>query len=415
MNRGSLSNLHVANLLLSSFQQAESQQVISSFLSSTSTKETIASLFGQFPSKTNQAQCEGSEICYCAYTALQNKILRNLFEMYFAAALSQNGNGRDIDIIKSFIGRVQMPLETCFFANAEPSKFRSSLLLRDRREFSSQQHPNRDWRSQLTDTFMQNSRVANDSMLQKVEDICFDMERRCYDVEGPLRSAEEDRNKHMLEVEQLRRENDNLEHASRQSAQAMSDLRQEMAHLEKQAESAYNRIEELSASLISANDELQEQMLHSEGNLHLEKERARSRELDLMATSTEKDDQLEELQEKLHRLQSDNEKMRQSLDAGMQEKAYSSETVASLQRDVEEHKEGLEQHRNLCFEKEGEIQRLLAANKDLQMESENMKTMVSLYWPSNLMGTLTVGVCRGSNIPKKLRGCITRYKKPKKH
>jgi predicted nuclease with TOPRIM domain len=134
-----------------------------------------------------------------------------------------------------------------------------------------------------------------------------------------------------------------------------------------------------------------------------------------MATSTEKDDQLEELQEKLHRLQSDNEKMRQSLDAGMQEKAYSSETVASLQRDVEEHKEGLEQHRNLCFEKEGEIQRLLAANKDLQMESENMKTMVSLYWPSNLMGTLTVGVCRGSNIPKKLRGCITRYKKPKKH
>lgn len=399
MNRGSLSNLHVANLLLSSFQQAESeqaesQQVISSLLSSTSTKETIASLFGQFPSQTSKVQCEGSEICYCAYTSLQNHILRNLFEMYFAAALSQNGNARDIDIIKSFVGRVPMSIEKCSFANAEPSNFRSSLLLRDRREFSSLQHPNRDWRSQITDTFMQNSKVANDSMVQKVEDICFDMERRCYDIEGPLRSAEEDRNKHMLEAEQLRRENDNLEHVNRQSAQAMSDIHQEMARLEEQAESACNRVEELSASLNSAHDKLQEQILHSEESLHLEKDRARSRELDLIATSTEKDDQLEELQERLHRVQSENEKMRRSLDVGVQEKASSSETVAFLQRDIEERNQALEQQRTLCSEKEGEIQRLLSANGELQMETENMKSMVSLHWPTSIFVELTAGTCR---------------------
>jgi uncharacterized protein (DUF3084 family) len=314
--------------------------------------------------------------------------------MYFAAALSQNGNRRDIDIIKSFVGRVPMSLEKCSFANAESSNFRSSLLLRDRREFSSLQHPNRDWRSQITDTFMQSSKVANDSMVQKVEDICFDMERRCYDTEGPLRSAEEDRNKHMLEAEQLRRENDNLEHVNRQSAQAMSDLRQEMARLEEQAESACNRVEELSASLNSAHDKLQEQILYSEESLHLEKDRARSRELDLIATSTEKDDQLEELQEKLHRVQSENEKMRRSLDVGVQEKASSSETVAFLQRDIEEHKQALEQHRTLCSEKEGEIQRLLSANGDLQMETENMKSMVSLHWPASIFVELTAGTSR---------------------
>lgn len=382
LNRDSLSNLHVADLLLSSFQETEAQQVISSLLSSASTKETIASLFGKFPAAASQNQCKGSEICYCAYTALQNKVLRNLFEMYFATTFSQNGNNRDISIIKSFVGRVPLTLETCYFVDAEPRDFRSSLSLRDRQEFSSAQLPNRDWRSQITDTFVQTSEMAHSSMLKKIEDICFDMERRCYDVEGPLRSVENDRNRHVLEVEQLQRQNEELQQNNRQSTHTISDLRQEIARLEEHAESACNRIGELSVSLNSAQQELHDQRRLSEETLHAEKDNSRTRELDLIAASTEKDDQLEELQEELRRVRSENDRFRQSLDAETQEKASSLETIAFLQRDLEEYERGLEHHQALCSEKEDKVRSLLAENEDLRMETENMKTMVNLLYSS---------------------------------
>ena len=79
---------------------------------------------------------------------------------------------------------------------------------------------------------------------------------------------------------------------------------------------------------------------------------------------------------------------------GVQEKASSSETVAFLQRDIEERNQALEQQRTLCSEKEGEIQRLLSANGELQMETENMKSMVSLHWPTSIFVELTAGTCR---------------------
>lgn len=302
--------------------------------------------------------------------------------MYFTAALSNNGDNRDVDIIKSFVGRVSLTLTTCSFASASPKEFRKTLLLRDRREFVSPEPPNRrDWRSQVTNTFLQNSQTAHDAMLRQVEEVCFDLERRCYDVEGPLRCAEDDRNKKVLEVEQLRQQNESLELSCRQSAQSISDLRQEMTRLEEQAEGTYHRAEELSSLLKSARDELREQQTLSAENLRNEKDKSRSRELDLIATSTEKDDRIEEIQEELRHMQSENERIQQSLDTEIKEKTSSSDTIAFLQADIQENKKLAEKYKVLYSQKEEEARKMSETTRALEMENEKMKAMVSSLLP----------------------------------
>ncbi|KAJ5111119.1 hypothetical protein N7532_001654 [Penicillium argentinense] len=378
LNQDSLSSLHVADTLLSSFQANESHQIVSSLLSSASTKETIASLFVKFPVTTDRDQCQGSDVCQCAYSALQNKILLNLFQMYFAATLSQNGSDRDISIMKSFVERAArtMTSQKCSFADAESKNFRSSLLFRDRQEFASKEIPNWDWKSSITGTFMQTSEMAHTNILKKIEDICFDMERRCHDVEGPLRSVEKDRDRCVLEVEELKYQNEELARSLGRSNQTISDLREEMAELEKHAEKAYSRVDELSLSLNSVQQQLHEQQCHSEEIFNVEKERFRTRELDLIATSTEKDDQLEELEAEVQLLRANNENMRQSLEIESQVKLFSSERAGLLERDLEHHITLLEQSRSLCSEKEDEVKRLMADNGNLKMETASMKVTV---------------------------------------
>lgn len=381
-NRGSLSNLHVADLLLSGFQSTESQPVVASLLNSVSTKETIASLFGRFPVKPNQVQCQGSEVCFCASSALKNKILLSLFEVYFAAALSQNGNTTDVLVMKTFVDRAAKSLNNgnCSFPTASQENSRGPFLLRDRQDLASAPSAARDWRSGVTEVFMRSAQATHDNMMKKIGDICVDLERRCYDVEAPLRSVEEERDRHISEAEQLKLQNGELQRQLEQSSHTVSSLQQSMAHLEENAESAYSRVEELSASLDSAHQELQEQHRLSKETLHVERETARTRELDLIATSTEKDDQLEDLQIELRRLRSEIEQMRHNLHNVSRENAHSSETSTSLQNELAETKALLEANKSICSQKEDEIKRLLTDSEDMRMELGTLKSMVRFIY-----------------------------------
>lgn len=220
-------------------------------------------------------------------------------------------------------------------------------------------------------------------------DVCFDLERRCYDVEGLLRSVEGERDRHALEAEQLRHQKEELERQLGQSSTTVSALQQDLARLEEHAEGACARVEELSASLDTTRQELQDQRRLSEETLHMEREAARTRELDLIAISTAKDDQLEDLQDELRRLQSENEQMRQNLDLASKDKATSSETTASLRSELEEVKGHLESARAMCFQKGNEVKRLLTDKEDMRMEMGTMKTKVSVL----VMPTPGTGRC----------------------
>ncbi|KAJ5153256.1 uncharacterized protein N7482_009734 [Penicillium canariense] len=385
LGRDSMVNLHVSNLLFSEFQSNLSQPMIASLLNSASTKRTIASLFGNFPLVPGQQQCQGSQVCYCAYSALQNSILLKLFDIYFAAALSHGDDSTDIVIMRTFVERATRTINSseCSFTQAACKDFRGCLDLRNRQEFALTGRSTLDWRSAITKMHRQDSEISHSNMMKRIEDICFDLERRCYDIEGPVRSAEEERDRQTNEAEQLRQKNEDLHRQLDQSLDANSSLQQELARLEAHADNANTRVEELSAALESTRQELHDQQHHSEEVLRMEQEKARTRELDLIATSTEKDDQLEELQEQVRHLKSDSEGRRQVMETLTHDKSASAKTMAALQHEIEEVKGFLEANQLLCSQKEDEIKRLLTDNKDLQIELSSMKTMLWILFPND--------------------------------
>lgn len=379
VGRDSLINLHVSDILLSGFQANLSRPIITSLLNSSSTKQTIAGLFGKYPVAPAQLQCPDSQICHCAYSGLQNKVLLSLFEIYFVAALSHNGDAADIAIMKSLLHRATKSLgpTSCTFAQSEHNTFRSSLHLRNRQDFTTNRQPIRDWRASITEMHMQNAETSHSAIMKKVEDICFDLEHRCYDIEGPLRSAEEERDRQKFEAEKLQQQNEDLTRQLDQSTQGIATLQQDLARLEEHAGLASTRAEELSEALEFARQELRDHQHRADDAFRVEQERARSRELELIATTTEKDDQLEELQESARQLKSQKEYLEQIVQTSSHERVTSAEATEALGHEIAELRNLLEAKSSLCSQKEDEVKRLLAENNDLQMELGTTQTMVS--------------------------------------
>lgn len=280
-----------------------------------------------------------------------------------------------------------MPSLDCAFSTTTPKVFRGSLALRDKHDFSSTQI-NRNWRSGVTELFMQNARASHDSMMRKIEDTCFALEHRCHDVEGPLRAVEEERDLYASENEQLRRKNEELNEQLkaenteiqtklRNSHESFVELTNENTRLEQLLQGQCTYTDELTRSLESAREELQQQKRSSENALLVEKEKARSKELEMIATLTGKDDQLEDLQEEMCRLQMKNEQARQSFDQMSSEKATLSELSSSLEQELAGATEALKQARLYADEKEDELSRLLAQEEELRKELGSVESTVA--------------------------------------
>lgn len=226
---------------------------------------------------------------------------------------------------------------------------------------------------------MQNAQASHDCMIKKVEIICSDLEQRCYNVEGPLRAVEEERDNAVHEVEQLKRHNEELEVRLHESSNTVSALRHELFCLEEHAESASARADELSTSLDTARHDIQKQHQAFEERMLAEMDKARSRELDLIATSTEKDDQIDEIREELNSLQDKSQQMLHTLDTLSKEKASALETSASLRQDLVNAGALVESSKLLSVQKEDEVKRLLTDKEDMQMEMGALKTTVSFF------------------------------------
>jgi vacuolar-type H+-ATPase subunit I/STV1 len=96
----------------------------------------------------------------------------------------------------------------------------------------------------------------------------------------------------------------------------------------------------------------------------------------MMAALTEKDDQIEDLQEEMRRLQTENERTRQTLAQVTKEKDASLDTSGYLKEELAGMRDALEQSRLLAVRKEDEFKRLLAEEDDLRMEVGTLKTTV---------------------------------------
>ncbi|THC91005.1 hypothetical protein EYZ11_009535 [Aspergillus tanneri] len=100
--------------------------------------------------------------------------------------------------------------------------------------------------------------------MRKIEEICHDLECRCNDTEAPLRAIKKEHNRASLEVKELKRQNDELYPQLQQVSSIMSEVCENVSHLEAGAETASSRIEELSANLNAARKELEDKRLQSQ-------------------------------------------------------------------------------------------------------------------------------------------------------
>ncbi|KAE8359358.1 hypothetical protein BDV27DRAFT_168588 [Aspergillus caelatus] len=364
------------------------QNVVSQGFGSTAAEATLTRLKGSinelvesFPRRPYLPTCQNSTICYTFVSESENELLYELFSLYFQASLSPSSDQEashltHIDSFRAFMFKTKpMCRNACSFSEIKPLELRvtaTALTFRDERPNS-----RNDWRAGLSETLMLSARTTHDSMMQKVEEICHDLERRCGSIEAPLRAVEEERHKISLEAQEVKQHNDELTLQLQQASRTIDELQQNMSRLETHAETASARIEELTASLDAARGELEDQRRDSQEAANRDRENARSRELDLIASVAEKEEQLEQLQEDAHRKREESDQLQQILGARSKERDAAIEQNSILKQDMVKFGECIEENRLLLTRKDEEVARLQAAKEDIETLMETLQSKLN--------------------------------------
>lgn len=410
-NPDALVSTNMAVSFLSSLQKTPHLELaIGQLLASES--RMLYSLLEHFPVQPRQTQCTGSTTCNAAFSTSQNQLCIALFVTFFMA-LSGNTSDRNSNLPDStnllalFMSRIKSNLAHSHECSSASKPSSADLFNLRTAPKAPSDNASRDWRTKMADALLQNARISHESIVQRVEEICQDLEHRCHNVEAPLRAVVEERDNLAAELEALRRRNRELEIQIEQSSHAISTLQQDITRLEKRATSATTRADELSARLATTQKQLEDERRDSQESAHSEREKARTRELDLMATVTEREDQLEELQEEVREKEAENEELRRTVDAMSKENAAGLESSAALRREINGLKEALETKSLLCSERDEEVKRLLADKEYMRSETEQLHQRVSFLAILTRLNIFRMSnmICRSSRRFRNLTGC----------
>ncbi|KAL4991513.1 hypothetical protein BDW68DRAFT_184949 [Aspergillus falconensis] len=338
----------------------------------------INDLVKGFPrQQTPGSNCDGALVCYSSALRLENDLLCDLLAFWAEATLPQSTKepscSLGIATLISFLNRSKLllPESKCVTSQAKHLESTSAILTLKNRGIADS--PRNDWRNGMRDVMMANTRMLNDSIMQKVEDICYDLEQRCGSIEAPLKVAEEERTKYYVKAEQLKEQNCRLQTQLQQAISTIAELREEMSRLAGHANSATGRVEELSTSLAQARHELQELQRTSHDTLSIERESFRTRELDLIASLTGRDERLDELQEEIKCQTAANEELRTNLASASEVKNSLLEEITAVNNEVSTLQTKLEESKVFLRQKDERIEQLMTEKgsadelaKDLQ-------------------------------------------------
>lgn len=428
----------MAYLILAGLREVDHETISFNLQSSMGVfRQVLTESMEHFPRQQNENQCQGSIVCTSQLCTMQNQLFISLLGAYSTASLPQNTG--DITM-EYFLKRVEqsLPSSRCEFSTARPENVRGCLVLPDNSRLSST-YANRNWRAGITNEFMKNAHDSHESMMRKIEDTCFDLERRCEDVEGPLRLVEEERDRYAQENEQLKERNEILEEelrhkteeveaARRTSSEHLTEFGHEHTRLEQLLQDQYSHRDGLMSSIVALQTELREQQQNHENTVSTERERARSKELEMMATLTEKDDQIDVLLKEAGDMRSLHEQTCESLAQVSKENTNYQETSGSLELELASAMQSLEEVRlnnakkdeeisdllRLNSQKEDQISRLLAQEEDLRKGMWSLESSVrSLgYLPAKSIFT---DIIRRNKRLSNTRGYILLCGSPRKN
>ncbi|KAL4884723.1 hypothetical protein BJY04DRAFT_169746 [Aspergillus karnatakaensis] len=292
--------------------------------------DVIHNLTENFPKRLSQQDCTGAIVCHASTSRLQNDLLSDLVTFWLETLRTEE---LPIKSIGNIVARSKLllPQYQCLINQSKPLELRLFPTSKPR-EIA---HVTRaDWRAGLREAMLGNSRSLSEDIMQKVEQICFDLEQRCGSIEAPLKVAEEERARQYLEAEQLRKQKCDIEGQLQQASSTILELREEISRLESRTASANDRAERLSASLSETIRELEDLRCSSEDILAGERESFRTRELDMMASLTERDERLDELQEDVRGQLKENECLKENLAFMSKDKESALENVSELKGEI---------------------------------------------------------------------------------
>ncbi|KAH1305317.1 hypothetical protein KXV68_007927 [Aspergillus fumigatus] len=361
--------------------QSVEPRILSSALATNDLREinrTLNELTETVFEKPSPSQCEGANLCYASTSNSANELLFDL--IVFTSLMSPLGemgsevsNPTRTSSLTNFLlkAKSSIPKNNCSFSEFKPwdSRVELPLVVLPKRGPTSRH----DWRTGIAETLTLSLRMTHNNLIQKMEEVCFDLEQRCTTIEAPLRAVEDERDQIAVQAEQLKQQKSELELQLQQASSTISELQQEIFHLENHARSTSARVEELSTSLDTARRELEDQRRTSQETTNSEREKARTRELDLLASITEKDDQIEELQEETRNLREDNNALRQILDTVSKEKNTSLEHTAALKQDVVRLEQCVEHGKLLLAQRDEEMSRLQADQGHMKSQMEALQ------------------------------------------
>lgn len=373
-----ISTVRLASFLFSGLRKLEGSRARE--LASSLGKETILGLLDHFPKRPSPSQCQGSIVCYTELATSENQLFLDALDFCSSSDVDNDSLAvPGVSIIAAFARQVRRSLsaDVCGFATSKSVNFRDPFFLPDHRQSLPNAYPRRDWKAGIAETVASNSRNLHKNMMEHVQEICHDLERRCYDTEGPLRVVEEERDSFRFEAEQLKQENAGLKDQIQQAFGTISNLQHEMTCLEEHAQSSSARVDDLLARLEAEQEQLKEQQQNFEEEARRESEKARTKELELIATLTEKEDQLEELQGEMDEQRTENGEIRKSLDCVSKEKAVSLENGISLRQEIARLEESVDSCKRTMAERGDEIQRLFEEGENAKMATETLQKQVS--------------------------------------
>ncbi|KAJ5726191.1 uncharacterized protein N7483_007548 [Penicillium malachiteum] len=311
-NQNILSDLHLSNLILKGFQanlivngsEAQSTALTAALLDSVSTKDTIFSLLKNFPVESKHSDCRGMIACASEKAMLQNRLLANICDVYFTATLTRHGNNAEALALKAFIDRAIMShsSSSCSFSRSELTNFRHSVHLRSRQDFSPPRPPVRNWQSVISDALLGDSANSHEILMRRISDACIDLERRCHDVEGPLRRVEEERDQGVLQISHLNQEISQLKHERKEQEELLESSARQRESLQKELAEAEDHLTGLTESLNMAQRQYEDLRLEHDINIQNEQEKARTRELELTADITMRSEEIDKLRANIQAL-----------------------------------------------------------------------------------------------------------------
>ncbi|KAL5332830.1 hypothetical protein BJX70DRAFT_96987 [Aspergillus crustosus] len=336
-NTTDLTKLHHSKLILEGLRSSRLLNVDANFKYY---GDVIHKLMNNFPRLPCHSECGGASVCYVSATKLENELLSNLLTIWLEATLSQNmqdpsSSSEVLAIVQLMTqNKKALPNMQCTMSMSEPLSLRYSFPQSPPKLRETAQISRGDWKTGMREVLVANSRSLNESIMQNVERICYELEQRCGGIEAPLRLAEEERSKYQLEAEQLRAQNNEVECRLQQATSTILGLHEEISRLERRTTSANDHAKKLSTSLSESLRELEEQQRSSQNTLSRERETFRTRELDMIASITEKDDRLDALQENIKRQSEEIENLLTTLASNSRNKDLHLQTISDLKGEI---------------------------------------------------------------------------------